>query len=275
MRRVFVIWLAMAGVWLAAPVAQAGGAWIEVTGVDGEPFAPQAPDDPSWAPVGSTVTMRGVVGPGQQPPPTEGPWFASIDRDGARDIDLGRVAMRRVNGESWVATLTFVVPRLRHGAYMIRVCDLGCHHGVGDLVGGGLVVASTSAEARLVQRLALLRDRLSALRGDARRGDAARARLDEVLAARDAARVSLDSLRASNQRLTSQRDVALDRRDTAEAEVRSLDREARNWRYAAYVLALVTAVTWTVAAVRRRDTVRIRIPDTIEELDPADDRADR
>jgi len=274
MRRVFVIWLAMAGVWLAAPVAQAGGAWIEVTGVDGEPIAPQSPD-PSWAPVGSTVTMRGVVGPGQQPPPTEGPWFASIDRDGARDIDLGRVAMRRVNGESWVATLTFVVPRLRHGAYTIRVCDLGCHHGVGDLVGGGLIVASTSAEARLVQRLALLRDRLSALRGDARRGDAARARLDEVLAARDAARVSLDSLRASNQRLTSQRDVALDRRDTAEAEVRSLDREARNWRYAAYVLALVTAVTWTVAAVRRRDTVRIRIPDTIEELDPADDRADR
>ena len=101
MRRVFVIWLAMAGVWFAAPVAQAGGASIEVTGVDGEPFAPPSPDDPSWAPVGSTVTMRGVVGLGQQPPPTEGPWFAAIDRDAIADIDLGRVAMRRVDGDHW------------------------------------------------------------------------------------------------------------------------------------------------------------------------------
>ena len=89
----------------------------------------------------------------------------------------------------------------------------------GILVGGGLIVASTPAEARLVQRLALLRDRLPSLRRDARRGDAAQARLDEVLAARDAARISLDSVQAANQRLTSQRDVALDGRETAEAEV--------------------------------------------------------
>ncbi|HYJ60346.1 MAG TPA: hypothetical protein VE032_02650 [Actinomycetota bacterium] len=272
MRRVFVICMTMAGLLLAAPVAQAGGSTIVVT-EDGGGGPPAS--DPDWAPPGSAVTMRGTFSNGSQPPPSEGPWFAYLDRDGRRDVLLARVTVMRLDGSRYRARVTFTVPAVARGVYGVAVCDLGCHHGTGDLVGGGLTVASTASEARLVSTLHRVRLRLASLRHAAREGRADRRQLEEAIAARDAARASLDAARASNDRLTSQRDVALDGREAAEAEVRATDLEARNWRVAAYLLALITAVTWIVAAVRRHDTVRIRIPDTIEEIDPADDRADR
>lgn len=88
-------------------------------------------------------------------------------------------------------------------------------------------------------------------------------------------RASNEFLEQANDRLADQRDVALDGRDRAEAGVRALEIESRNWRYAAYALALITAATWLIAVSRRRDTVRIKIPDTIEELERIDDPADR
>ena len=270
MRRVFVICMTMAGLLLAAPVAQAGSSRLDVTSVDGEPRAA------AWAPAGATVTLRGTFsGNGSQLHPSTGSWFAYLERDGRADRLLAPVVVTAQDGSRFLARVTFTVPAVPRGVYLIEVCDLGCNDGTGDLEPTRLTVAPSASEARLVLALHRLQIRVPSLRDAAREGRADRRQLEEAIAARDAARASLEAARASNDRLTSQRDVALDGREAAEAEVRATELEARNWRVAAYLLALITAVTWIVAAVRRRDTVRIRIPDTIEEIDPADDRADR
>jgi hypothetical protein len=89
--------------------------------------------------------------------------------------------------------------------------------------------------------------------------DELRTRLREV---RAELRTTLDAL----ARIGSQRDVATVERTEAEADAAAARAGARAWRIATYAVLGLMAGIGLAAMVRRRSTVRIRIPDTPDEL---------
>lgn len=258
-----------------SPAAVAGGAWIRLTQVDGQPVPTGPSGPPAWAPVGAVVTMQGTFCIGQYPPPSTGSWFAYLSLEGRAPMLLSPVEVTApVAGADcpFVARTTFTVPDVAAGSYTVQVCNLGCHHGVGDLSGGFFTVASTSLEALLLGRLQQTRVKASRLADRFRR---AKADTDHLAVARenlDAARTTLAATQAANDRLVAQRNAALKAREAAEAAIPAT---ARNWKIVASLLAFLMAMTWTVVWVRRRSRVRIRVPDTIEELQSVDHHADR
>ncbi len=276
-RMLVTCFVVMASLAAAAPAALAGGSWIDLREVDGQPVSAGPSAGPAWAPAGAVVTMQGAFCDGQLAPVSAGPWFAYLDPPGRSPMLLApvEVAAAGGNGCPYLARTTFVVPEVAPGDYVVHVCDQGCHSGVGDLIGGFLTVASTGFEARLLGRLERYELKIDRLTDGIRAEEVDGERLEAAREARDEALVTLAAIEAANDRLTAQRDAALHGREAAEADVRATDRESRNWRIAAYLLALLVAVTWIVAWVRRRDTIRIKVPDTIEEIESADHRADR
>jgi hypothetical protein len=165
-----------------------------------------------------------------------------------------------------LATLT--VPDLSAGMYGVTICTRTCGR---TLISGSIAIAPTPEAARLTALAADLRARL---RSSVALADLRSDRVAKLRRELTDLEGSLAEALARAERATSQRDVALDGREIAVAQVEATDRESRNWRVAAYLLALAMTLTWVVAAVRRRGVVRIRIPDTVESLDETDDRAD-
>jgi hypothetical protein len=105
--------------------------------------------------VGQTVTAQGVFGNGSRRAVgvSEGPWFASIrseDEPTTASIPLGRVLITRSNGTlcCWRASVTFMVPKVPTGGYVISVQNAD-GAGVGDLTGGWTVIAHTRQEGHL------------------------------------------------------------------------------------------------------------------------------
>ncbi len=75
--------------------------------------------------------------------------------------------------------------------------------------------------------------------------------------------------------ITSQRDVALQGRNEARAQIDDAFGQARAWRYTAYVVLGIAVLAWSIGAARRRNTIRVRLPDTVDDLlREADDTAD-
>jgi hypothetical protein len=146
---------------LVAPAgsASAGGSWIEV---GRGARARLGAWDVAYASVGSVVTMRGAFSSGQQAAVSEGPWYAYLRPDAnegeqrAEPMLLGGVRIDAHDGYPYVARVTFVVPNVSTGYYWVDVCDLGCTQGVGDLVGGTIVLGATDSEARLFARALIL-----------------------------------------------------------------------------------------------------------------------
>lgn len=156
-RRVLVLAVVL---FLLVPVgsASAGGSWIDVTHGDRVHFGRW---DIAYAGAGSIVTMRGAFSSGQQAAVREGPWYAYLRLDQERQqrsepMLLGGVRIEG-DGYPYVARLSFRVPNVPTGYYWVDVCDLGCRQGVGDLVGGTIVLGATDAEARLFARGLILR----------------------------------------------------------------------------------------------------------------------
>ena len=245
------------------PVASAGGSWLEIRDVQGD----GAPGGVwgGWAGPGAVVTMRGTFGSGAQAPPSRGPWVAELRpeqrgprvRLGPVDLDLG--------ASSWVATATFTVPDVPPGVYWVDVCDAAtCSTGVGDLIGGTFVVATTALEARLIGDLPRLQGRIDALVRE-------RDRLDERLTAAEQQVASLEVVRAG-ARETAQ--TLRDRVDSATGEVRRLGSklaatadELARWRIIALALAALAVVAFATALLRpRRPTRGPAVPDTPQEL---------
>jgi len=134
---------------LPAP-ARAGGSWIEF-------------DGPGI--VGTTVTGSGTFGSGQQAPVGAGPWFAELQpSDGSAfdPIPLGEVGITKAAEFGWRATLTFTVPDVPVGEYWVVVHNAE-GHGVGDLSGGSLVIATSGAEAALWRRASRAEGRVEGL----------------------------------------------------------------------------------------------------------------
>jgi hypothetical protein len=104
---------------------------------------------------GTTVTARGWFGSGAQASVKEGPWFAYLQTmDGSRSAGryLASVSVVPRDESTWSASVTFMVPDVPVGDYLVAVCDRGCHEGVGDLIGAPTVIASSAEEGRLFLR---------------------------------------------------------------------------------------------------------------------------
>jgi hypothetical protein len=90
-----------------------------------------------------------------------GPYFAwlspvtygwSLPRvDDPRTIRLGRLS---IDWDRMKASVSFVVPQVSPGEYVIAFCDSDCSHTFGDVdTTGGIQVFATALEARLTRRL--------------------------------------------------------------------------------------------------------------------------
>jgi hypothetical protein len=189
-------------------------------------------------------------------------------RDGRMLGPFGAVTAEPLGAGCDGLLATFTLPDLPAGMYGVKICTRTCGR---TLIAGSIAIAPTSEAARLTAAAASLRARLRSSVGLADLRSDQVTKLRRELADLEG---SLADALARAERATSQRDVALDGREKAGAQVEATDRESRNWRVAAYLLALTLTLTWVVAAVRRRGVVRIRIPDTVESLDETDDRAD-
>jgi len=269
MRRVLIVVSMTAAVALfAAPAASAGGSLIHVREVQGTGGKEQA-HETAWAAPGATVTMQGVFGPGSQGDVSEGPWHAYLGAFDAprhaRPVPLADVEIAQATGNicCWAASVTFVVPEVPFGMYWVGVCsDARCRHGVGDLVGGGLAVASTSLEARLLEEaesygpVVAERDRLSARVGTLR------GELGTVSGERAQAESRLGDA-------VGERDAAREERSLLASEVDALRSEVALLRIALIALsAVLLAVVALIVRGRRR---AVRIPDSPAELlEPAE-----
>ena len=87
----------------------------------------------------------------------------------------------------------------------------------------------------------------------------ARDRLEDLRERLEAVEESLAETQATAELFERQRDVAEDQVDLARAA-------ARDWRYTAYALFGAMVLAGAVSLIRRRNTIRIQIPDTPEEF---------
>jgi hypothetical protein len=170
---------------------------------------------PRWVLVGDTVTGHGAFGAGQQEAVSAGPWLATLESEKGvvNSIPLGEVEIVSVES-GWRATVTFVVPDVPTGSYSIWVAN-GQGEGVGDLVGGWMVIAHTPVEGRVLTRFRELavRDRsrthaIKALR-DARAALRRDLGVSDGVAAAQATRLA--DLRATATDLQSRLEAASER----------------------------------------------------------------
>jgi hypothetical protein len=243
---------------LVVPVgsASAGGSWIDVTHGDRVHFGTW---DIAYASAGSIVTMRGAFSSGQQAAVREGPWYGYLrpDKEGDQQrtepMLLGGVTIEG-DGYPYVARLSFRVPNVPTGYYWVDVCDLGCRQGVGDLVGGTIVLGATDAEARLFARgliLGWMHD------FDVRR-------IADLLKRRGQLEAAIVEANDVGGAATSRARQANDRAAEAAAQVASVQdslvtttRQRDAWRLIGLVslLLLLVAVAWIVFLRRRVRTL--------------------
>ena len=99
------------------------------------------------------------------------------------------------------------------------------------------------------QRIRDLKDRLAAV--------------ERSLADADA---KLADAEAENSFVGAQRDIAVDTREEAEHQATVARADAQAWRATTYALLAAIAVAGVIIMLRRRNTIRIQIPDTPQEL---------
>ena len=252
--------------------ASAGGSWIDAT--DGNRVRIGA-WDLAYASVGSVVTMRGTFFAGQQAAVSEGPWYAYLTpftetSQGTEPMMLGSVDIRG-DGYPYVAEVTFQVPNVDAEYYSVQVCDLGCTQGVGDLIGGSIVLAPTESEARLSARALIFQwihqadvrtiDRLQRLQ------DSSRAAVER---AKDLARTAEARADEAIERASDASGQAID----TQASLEDAKRQRDIWRIIGGLALLVSilALAWVVSLRRR---VRTLIPgspaglDTYQDAEPS------
>jgi hypothetical protein len=252
---------------LVAPAgsAWAGGSWIEVT--QGA-RARLGAWDVAYASVGSVVTMRGTFSSGQQGAVREGPWYAYLTSDvnaGDRQAEptlLGPVRVDAQGGYPYVATVTFAVPSVSTGYYWVHVCDLGCTQGVGDLVGGTIVIGATASEARLFARALILRWMHDS---DARTIEGLRKQREALQAEIAKARHVADAATGRAERADARAADAVAEASDNGASLEDATRRGDMWRLISgfTLLALLVAIA-SVIAFRRR--ARTWVPDSLAGL---------
>jgi hypothetical protein len=270
-RRIIAIVLPVA-VLLAAPtLASAGGSWLMIDPAHSDGAGGHGPWD-AWGGWGASVAMRSELCL-PEPEISNGPWNLVLEPEaGGTQISVGQLTAGPGLWEGcYDAWANFTVPEVPSGRYVIDVCRSGdCSAFFADLIGGYLTIAPSSREARLMVQVGNLRQKIESQQGTLdtrerklRTAEASLARLEDRIAA----------LRDRAADLDQQVGFAREQRDQAAedaVDVGNLATEAqgdaRRWRLigTASLAALMTvlAVGW----LRSRNTVRIKIPDSPEEL---------
>jgi hypothetical protein len=260
MRRL-VLFVGVVSMLLPMKSASSGGSWLDVQ--NGERVRLRD-YDLAYAGVGSVVTMRGTFTAGQQAAVNQGPWYAYLrpDQGKADPVRLGTVQIQG-EGFPYVATTTFAVPRVAPGYYWVDVCDLGCNTGVGDLIGGTIVIASTDAEARLFARALIFEWSYVA---DARAIERLRQRQHSLRAALADAKASIDTAEGHADAASQRASEATDRATQLQAALGDTAQERDAWRIWGILgsLALLISVTWALSLRRR---IGALIPDSPQELE--------
>lgn len=256
---------------LAAAPASAGGSWLTVdpersvgagnlgAGVWG-----------GWAGVGASVVMDGGICLGQgDDPASRATWSVFLHPSDAQEpkILVGTATAEERPAStscSWDLVARFTVPDVPAGEYIAVVCDEACQRFPGDLIGGYLVVGPTSAHARYFAVVGDLRQQMQQQQGTLDQRADKLQRLERELRQ---ATASLEELQERADRLSSQRDAAIAEREALRAAAAERASDATGpWRIATAVAVGLLLVTWLAVWSRRRHTVRIRVPDTVEEL---------
>jgi hypothetical protein len=151
--RIALLLFVLATIALSPLPASAGGNWIEVRRDEQlnsylVPGSPRVAHAAAYAKDPLRVKERG-------------PYFAwlspvtygwSLPRvDDPRTVRLGRLS---IDWDRMKASVSFVVPQVPPGEYVIAFCDSNCSHTFGDIdTTGGIQVFVTALEARLTRRL--------------------------------------------------------------------------------------------------------------------------
>ena len=224
-----------------------------------------------FASVGSTVTMRGDFSNGQLAPVSAGPWYAYLRPDTGGDqyepMLLGPVHIANTGGYPYIATVTFTAPQVPTGYYSVQVCDLGCALiGVGDLIGGSLVLGATESEARLFARSQIMRwmrdDDVRTIGHLRKQREELRSEVVQAQREVDLARSASVVASERAARATAEGAAAAAR---GNAFLDEAERRVSLWQMIAGALLVVSLIA-TAMSVRSRRARRVRVPDTPGEL---------
>jgi hypothetical protein len=171
-RRWFAVVAVCIGTLVAPATSAAGGG--AVFDFDSEYFVPGDYVD------GKAVVSLSAAGEGITGDLEEGPFYAYLVRGGRahqpgspqRGIPLGQIAFGPVSDHQVEATISFLVPDVRPGPYIVETCNADCSvQWIGDLVGGWFTVVATREEIpfreledRLTERIRTLQGRLQMFR---------------------------------------------------------------------------------------------------------------
>lgn len=244
---------------LAAPsVAQAGGSWLEIDPDRSVRAGGSGPWD-VWGAWGGTVTMRAA---GADWPHGTYATYLRLET-GGQLVRVGEAVAGPA--EHWVGamTTTYEIPSVPTGRYVVLVCPLDDPTCSAVQTQGWIVIGETEVIAKLTLEVEQLRSEVAILQG-------AKASRAEKLAATE---VSLARLEERIEHLREQigfahrdRDRASDRAvDAGELATEALT-DAWAWRAVALLAIMALAAVLTVGWLRGRHTVRVRIPDSPEEL---------
>jgi hypothetical protein len=137
------------------------------------------------------------------------------------------------------------------GYYWVDVCDLGCNQGVGDLVGGTIVLAPSESEAQLIARgMALQWVHQSDVH-----------RIDVLKEKRQGLEAALSDAKATGRAADLRASTAQDQADAADAaaadlqvSVADVQRERDAWRIVSLIalLSLFVGGIWAILPRRSR-----------------------
>jgi hypothetical protein len=149
-------------------------------------------------------------------------------------------------------------PDVPAGDYWVHVCDLGCHTGVGDLIGSVIWIGGTQAEALLLHRASRLHDRLEGVRSR--------------LGVRTAERNEHDELRAEQEReldvMSGRIDDLVGQRERLMLAVDEQRRRGDALAVAFAIAALTAAVSLVMSRRKRRAGPRSAAPVIVDDANP-------
>jgi hypothetical protein len=212
------------------------------------------------------VVLRGSFSKGQLSPVSAGPWYAYLaPYDGgerSEPILLAPIDIVSTSSHSYVASVSFTAPQVPTDHYSVQACDLGCNLvGVGDLIGGNLVIGATESEARVFARSEIMRwmhmTDIHTIKSLLKQREALRSEVSMTARDIDEARAMADDAMIRAEHAASEAAEAARRHKIALEEAGT---RVTIWRSiaAALLLACLVMAVFTVRPRRHR----VRIPDT-------------
>jgi hypothetical protein len=175
-------------------------------------------------------------------------------------IRVGTFSIEHEKGKSFELRISFTVPDLIGDFYTIAFCNDPCTiSGFREPLTGVISIVQTVREGQLLTEQSRLDSRIFGLRRQLRRAERAGEELQ----------VELDASQAERQRLSTELSRLEDQltAPTASPETRSL---IDGWAAVGLVILLGVLLLAGALAIRRHRSAKIVVPDTIEELEPAE-----